>query len=322
MTQHARRSSGSGRPADSPPDAAAQGPAGGVGDAAAAGTVRCPAASCGRGHNVLAAVRRHPLGAYFLLTYLLSWGYWVPLAITGGHVSHFPGLLGPMIAALVVDSAVAGRAGVADLLRRMVQWRVPVRWYAAALVPLAVTAVAVGVTSAFTGGTPSPDQLGRMPGLPAVGWFAVFVLVFLINGYGEETGWRGFAWPRLRERHGLAGAALLLTVPWALWHLPTFWLDTGMRGFAPLMIPGFLLGMAAGAVVLGWLFEHARGSLLLVALFHAALNMGSATQATEDVAPAGSAIVIVWAVLILRAEHRQPARSRHGARGGLERAMR
>ena len=71
------------------------------------------------------------------------------------------------------------------------------------------------MTSAFAGGPPSLDQLGRMPGLPAAGWFAVFALAFLVNGYGEETGWRGFAWPRLRERHGPAGAALLLTVPWS-----------------------------------------------------------------------------------------------------------
>lgn len=51
-----------------------------------------------------------------------------------------------------------------------------------------------------------------MPGLPAVGWFGVLVLAFLINGYGEETGWRGFAWSRLRERHTLGSAALMLAV--------------------------------------------------------------------------------------------------------------
>jgi hypothetical protein len=28
--------------------------------------------------------------------------YWVPDAIAGGHASHFPGLLGPMLAAMVV----------------------------------------------------------------------------------------------------------------------------------------------------------------------------------------------------------------------------
>jgi membrane protease YdiL (CAAX protease family) len=266
-----------------------------------------PAGSRDPGRRVLAAVRRRPLGAFFLLAYLFSWGYWVPVAVAGGHLSHFPGLLGPMLAAFVVSAVVGGRAGIADLLRRMARWRLPVRWYAAALVPLAPAAVALAVASAFGGGLPSLDQLSRMPGLPAAGWVAVLALTVLVNGYGEETGWRGFAWPRLRERHGLAGAALLLTGPWALWHLPTFWLDTGLRGFAPVMIPGFLVGMAAGAVVLGWLYERSGGSVLVVALWHAALNMASATEGTEDVAAATTAVVIVWAVLILRAERRRAA---------------
>jgi hypothetical protein len=28
--------------------------------------------------GVAAAVRRHPLAAYFVLTYLFSWSYWIP----------------------------------------------------------------------------------------------------------------------------------------------------------------------------------------------------------------------------------------------------
>jgi membrane protease YdiL (CAAX protease family) len=272
----------------------------------APGTGPRPAGSRDPGRGVLAAVRRRPLAAFFVLAYLISWGYWVPVAAAGGHLSHFPGLLGPMLAAFAVSAVVTGRAGVADLLRRMARWRVPVRWYAAVLVPLAAAAVALAVASAF-GGMPALDQLSRMPGLPAAGWFAVLALAFLVNGYGEETGWRGFAWPRLRERHGLAGAALLLTGPWALWHLPTFWLDTGLRGFAPVMVPGFLVGMAAGAVVLGWLYERTGGSVLVVALWHASLNMASATDGTEDVAAAATVAAIFWAVLILRAERRRTA---------------
>jgi membrane protease YdiL (CAAX protease family) len=120
-----------------------------------------------------------------------------------------------------------------------------------------------------------------MPGLPALGWVAVLVLALMVNGYGEETGWRGFAWPRLRQRHTLTGAALLLAVPWALWHLPTFWLDTGLRGFPLLMLLGFLVGMAAGAGGARLAVRAAHSSVLIVALFHACLNMASATRGTE-----------------------------------------
>ncbi len=110
-------------------------------------------------------VRCWPAG----LTYLPSWSCWIPDAVTGGHVSHFPGLLGLMIAAFIVTAVAAGRAGSTDLLRRMARWRVPLCWYAASLVPLAAALAALR----FAGhGLPSLAQLSDMPGLPAVGWFA------------------------------------------------------------------------------------------------------------------------------------------------------
>jgi hypothetical protein len=83
--------------------------------------------------------------------------------------------------------------------------------------------------------------------------------------------------------------------------VPTFWIDSGLRGFPVLMVPGFLAGLTAGAAVLGWLSEHTGGGLVVVALFHAAINMGSATEGTEGFAAASvSAAVICWAVAILR----------------------
>ncbi len=273
---------------------------------------RARAATCVRGRGLPAAVRRHPLASYFLLAYLFSWGYWIPVALAGGHPSHFPGLLGPMLAALLVTATAQGRAGLRDLLARMGRWRVPLRWYAAAAVPAMTELLCLGGLLLVGRELPSLARLSTMPGLPTAGWVGVLALAFVINGYGEETGWRGFAWPRLRERHGLGGAAVLLAVPWAVWHIPTFWLDTGMRGFPLLMLPGFFIGMVAGAVVLGWLYERARSSVLIVALFHAFLNMASATTGTEGfVAAAVTTVVIVWAVAILRAEGRRtgPARS-------------
>jgi hypothetical protein len=77
-----------------------------------------------------------------------------------------------------------------------------------------------------------------MPGLLAAGFGALLAMVLVINGYGEEVGWRGFAWSRLRERHSMAGAAALLGLVWAGWHLPVFWLDTGMRNLGRLSYQG------------------------------------------------------------------------------------
>jgi membrane protease YdiL (CAAX protease family) len=247
------------------------------------------------------AVDRYPLGAYFALTFGLSWSFWIPDALAGGHWSHFPGLAGPLVAALVLTAVTDGRRGLRRMGSAMHRWRVPGRCYVAAAVPLIAATAVVGV-QALAGDGPSWRELGSMPGLPEIGWLGVLALVLVVNGYGEETGWRGFAWSRLRANHTMAGAALLLALPWALWHVPTFWIDSGMRGFSPVLIPGFLVGLGAGAVVLGWLYERTGASLPVVVVFHTLLNMGSATDGTETAAPFVTLVVIFWAIAILRRE--------------------
>jgi len=69
---------------------------------------------------------------------------------------------------------------------------------------------------------PSWRDLGRVNFLPELG-FTAWWLWLATNGLGEETGWRGFALPRLQQHHspiissaayrrlgGLASARILL----------------------------------------------------------------------------------------------------------------
>ena len=253
------------------------------------------------GGRLRRAVQSHPVGAFFVLSYLFSWSYWVPVALTGGSLSHFPGLIGPMLAAFTVASVEQGVTGVRVLLSRMGRWRVALRWWAVAMVPAVTGGIGVLLLAAAGDGWPSVAEMSTMPGLPAVRLVAVLAMVMAVNGFGEEVGWRGFAWDRLRARHGLAASAGLLGVLWAGWHLPTFWIDTGMRDLDWFVIPGWVVGLMAGSVVLGWLYEHAGSSLLIVAVFHTFLNMASATPATAGLpAAVTTATVIGWSILILR----------------------
>jgi uncharacterized protein len=208
-----------------------------------------------RGKGVVAAVRRHPLGAFYLLTFALSWAYWVPDALAGGYRSHFPGLLGPAIAAIAITGLTRGRAGIQDLGSRMLRWRVPARWYLAAVSPLLVAVAAAAILQLAGAGFPGWAAFGQMPGLPDLGVAAVVAGTLLINGFGEETGWRGFALPSVRRWHAKLQASVLVAIPWVLWHLPTLFLDSGYRGTLNLLVlPGFVFGILAGAIVLTWLY--------------------------------------------------------------------
>lgn len=240
-----------------------------------------------------------PLIAFLVLAVLLSWSWWVPVALAGGGTSHVPGLLGPMVAAVLVTSATTRGPGLRRLRGRM---GAP-RWWVLALTPLLVGAAAAALLRAVGDGPPWAD-FAVVPGLPAWSWPVVLVLLLVVGGLGEEVGWRGLAWTRLRLRLGMRDAALVLTVPWALWHLPLFWIDSGLAGLSPLVVPGWLLGLASGAVVLGWLYERS-GSLLVVAVAHTAVNVASGSRGGEGlVAAVVSAVVIAAAVVVLAAGRR------------------
>ena len=90
-------------------------------------------------------------------------------------------------------------------------------------------------------------------------------------GVAEETGWRGFALPRLQERQGPLVGTAILAVVWGMWHLPNL-LFGGYTGTSYAL---WLVLTIASAFIYTWVFNNTAGSILLAALLHAAINMGS-----------------------------------------------
>lgn len=132
------------------------------------------------------------------------------------------------------------------------------------------------------------------------------MVVLLVNGLGEETGWRGFAVDRLLRDHSFTWTALVVAVAWGGWHLPFFWMVAGFRGMGPLAV-GWAVALIAGSVVLTWLYREGHRSVLLVAAWHTAFNLTSATGATGAVVGTiTSVLVIVCATWVLRREQTRP----------------
>jgi len=250
------------------------------------------------------ALRRHPLVLYFALTYAITWALAIPLALSAQGLLgmnlppalHYLTLYGPLVAAVGTEALTRGRGAVMDLLRRVVKARIGWGWGLLALSPLALYAVVALVVHVATGVRMSIVDLGTINFLPPVG-LAVLPFWVLTAGLGEETGWRGFALPRLQARHSALTASLLLGALWAGWHVPFFlylpgYVAMGLTGF-----PGFAMSLVAGAVVLTWIYNGTRGSIFAVALWHGTLNVGMASTAVPDAVAMGmSLLVIAWAV--------------------------
>ena len=68
---------------------------------------------------------QRPAVSFYVLAVTLSWGYWLTLLALGQQVrpgsavSHFPGLLGPLLAAMIVTAVIGGRQALHDLYKRM-----------------------------------------------------------------------------------------------------------------------------------------------------------------------------------------------------------
>ena len=215
--------------------------------------------------------------AFVVLTFALSWGLWFAsgaMSPAGPNIPLFLlGVFTPGIVALGLTARAEGRAAVLALLRRLVDWEVPVRWYVFAISYMLVIKlsaalvhrVALGVWPAF----------GQEPVLLMI---AAAVASTLMGGQaGEELGWRGYALPRLAARFGMGPASVVLGVIWALWHLPLFFApvgDTFGQSF-----PLYLLQVIAMSVTIAWVYSHTGGSLLPVMLLHAAVNN------TKDIVP-------------------------------------
>ena len=198
-----------------------------------------------------------------------------------------------MLSALIVTAITQGLSGLKELGKRMIRWACP-KWIIVAFSPLIIGYIVLKILNALTGSQIVLSDFGVVNYLPPLG-FGALLLWFFTFGLGEETGWRGFALPRLQKGRSALAATLILAAFWALWHLPQFFYL-----FDPTMAVAWVIGLFAGAVILTWLYNSANNSILMVAIWHACFNFMTASQTDTGILPVVlSTIIIVWAVSVI-----------------------
>jgi membrane protease YdiL (CAAX protease family) len=215
---------------------------------------------------------------------------------------HYFASFGPMLAAIFVAASTEGSQGVRRLLSGLFRWRVGLGYVAfSILAPLFLFAIAVVVHWLTEGAWPDLRLLGQVDYLPRLGIAGAFVLWLLTYGMGEEIGWRGFALPRLQQARTAASASTILGLLWGLWHLPAlFYRDTYLAlGF--LALPMLLVSVFFASIIMTWLYNSTRGSLLMVSLFHGLFDLLSVSEAGgERAAVVMGAAAVLWAIFVMR----------------------
>jgi len=230
-------------------------------------------------------LERHPIAAYFVLTFAISWAGALVVAAPGlirsAGISNTTGivmfpamLLGPLASGILMARVTGGREGTKDLFRRIGRWRVGLRWYAVLLIPPTMVLLILSLLERLVSHSFAPNHF----------WFGIAFGV--PAGLCEEIGWTGFAFPKMRARQSALGAAVLLGVLWGMWHLPVInflGAATPHRQFWFAFFLGFAFAMVAMRVLIAWIYSSTN-SVLLAQMMHIS-STGALVMFSPPVSP-------------------------------------
>jgi membrane protease YdiL (CAAX protease family) len=245
---------------------------------------------------------------YFGLAYLISWIIWLPLYGSAFGLTNLPvlpfhhgiGGLGPLIASFLTTWIYQKQPGVKQLLNKCLQVK-PLLYLMIALLSPFLLALIVSVISYFVGKVPVEwNKLFSSREFPDFSLLTFFLYNLLFFGFGEEVGWRGFALPRIQRHFNALNSSMILTFFWALWHWPLFLYRPGYTSMDAAAIFGWVMSLLTGSVLLTWLFNSSRGSLLICAVFHATIDIAfMADFADKNSMNYLGFLVTVWGILTI-----------------------
>jgi membrane protease YdiL (CAAX protease family) len=196
--------------------------------------------------------------------------------------------------AWVLSSAFARTPGIRNHFSTILRPRGSVLWYLVAFFSVpALALLGAGITRLLGG-----EVNYRLEGM-SLGEMAIFLSLTFLSGFlcsggiNEESGWRGFALPRLQARYPVILAIGIVWFFWALWHIPY---DIGQGADPNWILVNRTLYNFIFSVLFSWVYNRTKGSILAPALFHPSMNaFGNNLPFTT----AGTALLVLLAVFAI-----------------------
>ena len=245
---------------------------------------------------------------YFVLAYLISWTIWLPLygaalglpALPALPYQHALGGLGPLTAAFITTFIFNKKQGVKLLIKQLFKVK-PLLYVLIALFSPFVLAIIASIISYLVNKTPiNFSAILVSKEHSSFNFFTFFLYNLLFFGFGEETGWRGYALPRLQGKFNALTASIILTLFWAAWHWPLFLYRPGYTQMDITGIIGWLLSLLTGSILLSWLYNSSKASILVCAIFHSTIDIAfTADFADKNIINYMGMLITIWGLVTI-----------------------
>jgi hypothetical protein len=247
---------------------------------------------------------------YFVIVFAWSGLSWLSIVLFSftindplGFSLSTIGVFGPLVSAFILTYFNQGKDGIRRLLKRGVDRGFGKKW----LIPIfllfpAINGSAVLVATLTEKITIDMSWVSNLLSV-ILGDLFMFIL-FCVWAAGEEFGWRGYALDRLQGRFNAIISSIVLGIIWWAWHIPGLGFQSSTLGTQAINVWIFLVTILEFAVLLTWIYNNTKGSILAVILFHATFNMAAyatipiANQIPTNSTPNYYSLIVILIVVI------------------------
>lgn len=221
-----------------------------------------------------------------------------PLGPLNTSWPYYVGVCAPTISAVLLSAVFGGLKGVKNLfagLFRPFQFR----WVFVALLTFPMGLLIWGLIERMMFG----NHVSHNIDIHAILTTASLLLftsaaIFIDPGpWGEETGWRGFALPRLLTLLSPLQAAIILGVIWAVWHTPAFFVS-GLSQ-SDYSFGWFLVGVTCMSILMAWIYVNSNCNFFVAGFIPHEINNRFFGFAVTDVKIQALVMIAIVAMIFV-----------------------
>lgn len=205
---------------------------------------------------------------YILLTYLISWTFFIIAKFvpeTFQMLLLFLGAFGPFLAVLLTLKFHGEKEDIVSFKERILKWKVPLKWFLFPVLVVVVTQILDATGQILLGSYEFHNS-----GIKELYMIIPMVLLMIIGGGQEEIGWRGLLLPELLKKYSPIVSSFLVGATWAFWHIPLFFIN-GLPQYGQNFI-SFTMGCISLSLFMSYLYRKTKSTLISGYWFHMVAN--------------------------------------------------